>query len=346
MYLSDLLRISARQVFRQRRRYWGVVLAITLGTAGLITIFTMGQDVKRNINADLDLIGGATVVRCFFDNQLASVPQWFRPTTLEAIRNLPGVARVTSVVFSATKVYKFYQWCDFPAVGVDEYFWEVRNLWPLAGRLFGVHEIKDRQKVVVLGENLAQRLFGQEAAVGQVLQLENDLYLVIGVLGGLSDHDMASKAYFPLTTLQDRFLRYVVVDRIYVRCQTWDDVTQSGGVDPGCGGQKSTYGTIKSGSRLGSIKTCASGGLVGRVFRLSVVSRHFTPGWSWHHQYHDGRRSLSDPGNRPEKGLRCGRSGYFGAISHGIPMAKSGGSFFRRPTGAYNHRHYWLDHWP
>ena len=109
-------------------------------------------------------------------------------------------------------------------VGVDEYFWEVRNLWPLAGRLFGAQEIKDRQKVCVLGENLAQRLFGQDDAVGQILQLENDLYVVIGILGGMNDPDMASKAYFPLTTVQDRFLKYVLVDRIYVRCQTWDDV--------------------------------------------------------------------------------------------------------------------------
>jgi putative ABC transport system permease protein len=222
--LDDLLRISARQVFRQRHRYWGVVLAITLGTAGLITIFSMGQDVKKNINQDLNLIGGATVIRIFFDNQLAYSPQWFRPASLEALRKLPGVASVTSVVFNATRVYLFHQWCDFPVVGVDEYFWEVRNLWPLAGRLFGAQEIKDRQKVCVLGENLAKKLFGQDDALGKILQLENDLYVVIGILGGMNDPDMASKAYFPITTTQDRFLKYVLVDRIYVRCQTWDDV--------------------------------------------------------------------------------------------------------------------------
>ena len=91
----------------------------------------MGQDVKRNINKDLDLIGGATVIRCFFDNQLASVPQWFRPATLKAIRDLPGVEYATSIVFSLTRVYKINQWCDFSVVGVDEYFWKVRGLWPL-----------------------------------------------------------------------------------------------------------------------------------------------------------------------------------------------------------------------
>jgi putative ABC transport system permease protein len=218
------MRISGRQVFRQRRRYWGVVLAITLGTAGLITIFTMGQDVKKNINEDLDLIGGATVIRCFFDNQLATMPRWFRPATLAAVRALPGVAYVTSVVFNHTRVYLFNQWCDFPVVGVDEYFWKVRGLWPLKGKLFGPQEIKDRQKVCVLGENLAKRLFGSDDVQGKILPLENDLYVVMGILGGLNDPDLASKAYFPITTVQDRFMKYSLVDRIYVRCQTWDDV--------------------------------------------------------------------------------------------------------------------------
>ena len=120
----------------------------------------MGQDVKKNINQDLDLIGGATVIRCFFDNQLASVPQWFRPTTLEALRNLPGVAYVTSVAFNYTRVYKLTN-------GVISLRWEWMNIFGkcavsghLAGRLFGPQEIKDREKVCVLGENLAKRLFG------------------------------------------------------------------------------------------------------------------------------------------------------------------------------------------
>jgi putative ABC transport system permease protein len=108
--------------------------------------------------------------------------------------------------------------------GVDEYFWGIRNLYALTGRLFGDQEIKEKQKVCVLGDNLAKRLFTRESAPGQILKLENDLYRVTGVLGGLSDYNMASKAYFPLTTMQERFNKPIFVDRMYVRCQTWDDV--------------------------------------------------------------------------------------------------------------------------
>ena len=199
-------------------------MAITLGTAGLITIFTMGQDVKKNINQDLDLIGGATVIRAYFDNQLASTPYWFQAATLEAIRKIPGVAYVSIITLNYTKVFLYKKYVDFPAVGVDDYFWKVRNLWPLAGKLFDPQDNDARKKVCVLGDLLAKRLFGDEDPVGKILPLENDLYTVMGILGGLNDPDLASKAYFPITSMGDRFINAASAERVYVRCQTWDDV--------------------------------------------------------------------------------------------------------------------------
>ena len=80
--------------------------------------------------------------------------------------------------------------------------------------------------------HLATKLFGQENTIDQLLKFENDVYRVIGVLGGLNDPGLASGAFFPITTLQDRFLGYTLIDRIYVRCPTWDDVTVVAGLLP------------------------------------------------------------------------------------------------------------------
>lgn len=82
MRLDDLLHVSFRQVFRQRWRNLGVVFAIVLGTAGLIVIITMGQDVRENLNQDLELLGGATRIIASFENPKgkfkASRHEWFR----------------------------------------------------------------------------------------------------------------------------------------------------------------------------------------------------------------------------------------------------------------------------
>ena len=89
MRLNDLLRISFRQVIRQRRRNIGVILAIALGTAGFIVIITMGQDVKENLNEDLELLGGATRLKVYFEidprKYLVLRPQWFRSRGLLGI---------------------------------------------------------------------------------------------------------------------------------------------------------------------------------------------------------------------------------------------------------------------
>ena len=67
MRLDDLLRVSVRQVLRQRWRNLGVLLAIALGTAGFIVVITMGEDVKNGINQDLEMLGGVTLIRAVFD---------------------------------------------------------------------------------------------------------------------------------------------------------------------------------------------------------------------------------------------------------------------------------------
>jgi len=63
----DILRISIHQVIMQRRRYLGVILAVALGTAGFIVIITMGRDVKKTLNRDLDLLGGVNLIKAYVD---------------------------------------------------------------------------------------------------------------------------------------------------------------------------------------------------------------------------------------------------------------------------------------
>ena len=116
------MRVSVRQVMRHRRRYIGVVLAIALGVAGFLNIVTMSREVKKNFNENLDLIGGVTVIRIYFDNQRSYRPQWFREQTLAALKSLDGVKELslTAVKYSQTNFQG--QHFGFTAIAVDEGF--------------------------------------------------------------------------------------------------------------------------------------------------------------------------------------------------------------------------------
>jgi putative ABC transport system permease protein len=76
------------------------------------------------------------------------------------------------------------------------------------GRFFTDEEEKRRANVVVLGHDAAQELFGQESALGKEVEIEGDVFTVVGVLakqkqvfgGGKNPDD--NSAHFPLFTFR------------------------------------------------------------------------------------------------------------------------------------------------
>lgn len=227
MKLDDLLRVSVRQVIRHRRRYLGVVLAIALGVAGFINIITMSREVKRNFNEDLDLIGGVTVIRLYFDNTRSYRPQWFRNDTLAALSRTKGVKEMSLM---AVRNGCFTNWhgqqYGLSLLAVDEGFWQVRNLWAKTGSLFGAEAVAGHKRECVLGAELARKVFGSLDVRGRFLEINNEIYWISGVLGGVTDSGLANSAFLPLTTAMDRLSGRLLTDRLYLRCKTWDDVGQ------------------------------------------------------------------------------------------------------------------------
>lgn len=224
----DLLQICAKQVYRQRRRNIGVLVAVALGTASLIAILTLGDEVKRNINRDLNLLGGATLIKVSFtSSQDPSLPPFFfQPSVVQAIRAMPGV---DSVSLGTEKIdYIPLLWrgkhVGIPVSGVDEEFWRVSSLVPVQGVLFGAPEVNTQARVCVIGEDLAKTLFGEESPIGQYLPIRSDIYKIVGVVGGMQIGDRKKAAFIPLTTIANRSAGDMRGDRLIVRCKTLNSV--------------------------------------------------------------------------------------------------------------------------
>ena len=55
MLVSDILRISLRQIYRNKRRYRGAIIGTALGIAGLITVVSMGDSVEGMLGKNLEI---------------------------------------------------------------------------------------------------------------------------------------------------------------------------------------------------------------------------------------------------------------------------------------------------
>lgn len=228
MRFNDLLRVSFRQVLRQRHRYMGVVLTVALGTAGLILIITVGGLVEARFNRDLDLLGGANLIKVRFQHKPGTRPQRFTEATVAAMRSLDhvqGVSLTASKMRPAqTSLGRNLE--SFQLMAVDGDYWRVHSFLPTKGDLFGRKEVAERQRICVIGGDLARRVYGTNQVTGQNLLIDNDIYRIVGVLDDESLGDRVEMAFVPLTTGLDRIQGMSPPNSIYVRVDNWDFVEE------------------------------------------------------------------------------------------------------------------------
>jgi len=227
----DIIQVSVRYVFRVRKKFMGIFFSMALGIAGFILLVTMGSEVQDTLNEDLELLGGATIIRCSYERGLSArerlqAPVKFTEDTAEAVRKLPGVYAASLITFAAG--YTTYYETEiegYTLLGTDEFYWDVNTVEAIKGRFFGHEDVAKRKRVCVLGKLLAENIFGHHDVVGGFVQIRESLYEIVGILGGKNAEDRMECAYIPFTTINDRVTE-LVPPKLYVRSKTWDTVGQ------------------------------------------------------------------------------------------------------------------------
>jgi putative ABC transport system permease protein len=223
---SDLVRISLRQVLRQRS--YGVVFSIALGIMAFIALAVLGREMRYNIGQDMVLLGGVNVIRVFLDDERfpGSPRQEFLPESVEAIRGMPGVLMVGNNVPEARHFSTRIDDRSIPLTmtGVDHYFWEIYAAILQSGRFFTEEDVKERRRVCVLGRELAKDIFGDKDPLGEPVFCGNEAFEVIGTFSGVMMGDWVRWGFMPYTTAVDRNFDRGLISRIFVRAVAWEDV--------------------------------------------------------------------------------------------------------------------------
>ncbi|MDR0816693.1 MAG: ABC transporter permease [Desulfovibrio sp.] len=228
--LSDLFRVSLRQVIRQRN--YGVVISIALGITAFIVLAVLGREIRYKIGQDMVLMGGVNVIHVYMeDTQYPGQPlREFYPETIQAIAALPGVSIVSRNVrdgqsFGLRGVGE--RSLNVLFNGVDEKYTDVFSLNLVAGRIFTSEDIDRRQRVCMLGIDAARNLYGDpEQAVGKLVFLQKEVFEVVGVITGVMLGSEKQNGFLPCTTMIDRKWAGGKVTRIYVRATGWEDVSR------------------------------------------------------------------------------------------------------------------------
>ncbi len=226
MRLSDgkeAVRMAAETLRANKLRSGLTILGIMIGVTTVILISSVINGLTANVN-DLIKSLGTNVYWVFrfqvFGNRPTQEMLNRKQLTYEdaiALRDLPHVIAVdpsqqyrspTGHLGSFSINYKGHKLSNTMLEGDSEQQPMVYDINLDEGRFFTAEEEERRANVVVLGHDAAEELFGQESALGKEVEIEGDVFTVIGVLakqkqvfgGGKNPND--NSAHFPLFTFR------------------------------------------------------------------------------------------------------------------------------------------------
>jgi putative ABC transport system permease protein len=217
----EAMRMALETVRANKLRSGLTILGIVIGIATVILISSAINGLNNQLASAVQQLG--TNVLWVFRFPVIGT----RPTSemltrkqltyddVDALRDLPHVAAVSgslrywnpefnagtlSVKYGSHSVQGTILEGDAPDVV------KVYDLNLSQGRFFNQLDNDRRANVVVLGHDIQDQLFGSESAIGKEVQIEGDVFQVIGVMdkrksiisGGKNPND--NTAYFPLAT--------------------------------------------------------------------------------------------------------------------------------------------------
>jgi putative ABC transport system permease protein len=230
MLSSDLLRVALRQVYRNKRRYNGVLLGISLGLAGLVTVLTVGDSVETGLGKNLEVLGSATIIKAAWSFDRA--PKWHHGQyflkDVEGIRKLPGVSGASPAVWHYMPIsHNNMKIGNGRIMGVDTSFFETLYMPLSTGRKFTDDEITRRKSVCIIGTNIIKRLFKEhEGPIGKKIFVGGQSFQVVGIMGGMEDPLFMDTILIPITVARSRFIAMYEIRDIYIRAANWDMVTK------------------------------------------------------------------------------------------------------------------------
>src|SRR5579864_557750 len=162
-------------------------LAMAVGTASVILVVTIGLTGKQYILRQIQAIGPNMIYADYSGGaqRIDSTPDPMTLSDLQAVREeVPSVVAASPTVALGDRIsIGGGKQRDILVLGVDPEYMRVRNLVVLAGRFFDSEDSGGRNKVGVISEKLAQRLYGSiPGSIGQVIKVSGGLpFTVIGV---------------------------------------------------------------------------------------------------------------------------------------------------------------------
>ena len=230
--MRENIGLAFQGIWGHKMRSVLTMLGIIIGIASIITIVSTIQGTNEQIKENLIGAGNNVVTVEPYQNgqQLDfswnSVPQGIRQITEDTRQELEKISGAQKVSLYYSRNYSqtlFYQNTQFNGklYGIDENYLSVYGYQVKSGRGFTQGDFDNCRKVALVDTTAATSLFGGLDPVGKSLEIQNDVYIVAGVVA-------QSKEFAPVINSMKDYQLYANTSAgsVYVPSSVWPTVYQ------------------------------------------------------------------------------------------------------------------------
>jgi putative ABC transport system permease protein len=216
MKLSELLHIAWEGILRNKLRALLTMLGVIIGVAAVIIMIAISAGTEATISENIQNLGtNLLFVTQSMGPQMVSRNSGGSGTFLtydDAQAISDSISGVSGVVVERdiTELVKYGSTSidGVSVIGTTPSYPQVRDVDLGSGRFLTQNDIDKSAKVVVLGYNTAQTLFGEADPVGEKIYVGDVKLTIVGVMGqkgvvGNTDYD--ERVYIPLTLVFDKY---------------------------------------------------------------------------------------------------------------------------------------------
>lgn len=188
------------------------MLGMVIGVGAVVIMLAIGQGAQYAIQQTISTMGSNLfiVLSGFSSSGGVRSGSGGGPTLTvadaEAIAELDGVANVAPTHQGSRQVIYGAQNWSTQVIGTTPAYLDTRAWSITSGSGFSDSDVRSATRVVVIGQTVAENLFGDEAPVGKTMRIQQSPFVVIGVLGAkgqsLDGRDQDDTVLIPLTTAQ------------------------------------------------------------------------------------------------------------------------------------------------
>ena len=191
MSLRESLRLSFESLLGNRFRAGLTMLGMIIGVAAVVLLVSIGNGAKQYILTEFEGMGtnliilqpGKTDRKGTFGPPMGSSQRKMTIGDVEAIEKRAfNIEAVTGVVFGTATVKYEETTSNVNLFGSNDLFTTIINLKVGKGQWYTREEDDYGRRVVLLGYEVAQNLFGNEEPIGRSVRINQGEFKVIGVM--------------------------------------------------------------------------------------------------------------------------------------------------------------------